>query len=126
MLRLIYGVVLTASFCGVAGAEDVGGVAFENKLAECVTVTGENAVLKANAITVKAHFQLHRPIGDCGCFSARAVYTSSVAIERVQEMLQQGIIPINKDVVKTLVLASEASLVGNRKINVQLTCARPT
>ncbi len=33
MLRLIYGVVLTASFCGVAGAEDAGGVAFENKLA---------------------------------------------------------------------------------------------
>ncbi|WP_433762931.1 DUF2195 family protein [Brucella anthropi] len=91
-----------------------------------MTVTGENAVLKANAITVKAHFQLHRPIGDCGCFSARAIYTTSVAIERVQEMLQQGIIPINKDVVKTLVLASEASLVGNRKVNVQLTCARPT
>lgn len=126
MFRLIYGVVLTATFCGVAGAEDLGGVDFENKLAECVTVTGENAVLKANAITVKTHFLLHRPIGDCGCFSARAIYTSSVTIERVQEMLQQGIIPINKDAVKTLVLVSEASLVGNRKINVQLTCARPT
>ncbi|TCQ73066.1 uncharacterized protein DUF2195 [Ochrobactrum sp. BH3] len=47
-------------------------------------------------------------------------------MEGVPEFLQQGIIPINKDAVKTLLLASEASLVGDREINVQLVCARPT
>ncbi|MEJ5023087.1 DUF2195 family protein [Ochrobactrum vermis] len=126
MPRIIYGVVLSAWFCGIAVAEDVPGIAFENKLAACVTVTGEKSVVKANVLSVKAHFQIHKPIGDCGCFSARVAYSSSIDMEGVPEFLQQGIIPINKDAVKTLVLASEASLVGDREINVQLVCARPT
>ncbi|WP_273772535.1 DUF2195 family protein [Brucella intermedia] len=126
MPRLISGIVLSAWFCSVAVAGDAPGVAFENKLAACVTVTGEKPVINANFISVKTRFQLHKPIGNCGCFSARAIYTSSIDIEGLPEFLQQGIIPINRDAVKTLVLASDASLVGDRKISVQLTCARPT
>lgn len=126
MFRLIYGVVLTATFCGVAGAEDLGGVDFENNLAKCVTITGRNAVVKANAITVFTRFQLHKPIGDCGCLSARATYTSSIDIDGVQEVIQQGVLLIDKDDIKTLIIASEARLVGDRKIKVHLTCARPT
>ncbi|WP_273728752.1 DUF2195 family protein [Brucella gallinifaecis] len=126
MPRIIYAVVLSAWFCGVAAAQDAPGIAFENKLAACVTVTGEKPVVNANVLSVKAHFQLHKPIGDCGCFSTRAAYSSSIDMNGVPEFLQKGIIPINKDAVKTLVLASEASLVGVREINVQLACARPT
>ncbi|MBM7327602.1 DUF2195 family protein [Brucella intermedia] len=126
MFRLIYGVVLTATFCGVAGAEDLRGVDFENNLGRCVTVTGKNAVVKANAITVYTRFQLHKPIGDCGCLSARATYTSSIDIDGEQEVIQQGVLLIDKDAMKTLILASEARLVGDRKIKVHLACARPT
>lgn len=126
MFRLIYGVALTATFCGVTGAADLGGVNFENNLAKCVTVTGKNAVVKANAITVYTRFQLHKPIGDCGCFSARATYTSSIDIDGVQEVIQQGVLLIDNDAVKTLIIASEARLIGDQKIKVRLTCARPT
>ncbi|WP_025091216.1 DUF2195 family protein [Brucella intermedia] len=126
MFRLIYGVVLTATFCEVARAEDVGGVDFENKLAECVTVTGKHAVVEGNAITVETRFQLQEPIGDCGCFSARAGYTSSIDIDGGQEVIQQGVLLVDKDAVKTLIIASEARLVGDQKIKVRLACARPT
>ncbi|MHC5232972.1 DUF2195 family protein [Brucella sp. LJL56] len=126
MLKLISGVVPLALLCGVAGAADAGGIAFENKLAGCVTVTGEKAVVKEAAISVKTRFQFHKPIGDCGCFSARAVYTSSVDIGGERELLQQGIIVSNKNMTKTLVLASDVTLVGDRTIHVQLNCAGPT
>ncbi|MBA8862479.1 hypothetical protein FHW19_004225 [Ochrobactrum anthropi] len=56
MPRIIYGVVLSAWFCGIAVAEDVPGIAFENKLAACVTVTGEKSVVKANVTLSESPF----------------------------------------------------------------------
>lgn len=126
MFKLIYCAVLLASICGVARAEDAGGIAFENKLASCVTVKNEPPVSIANAITVITRLQIHDPIGNCGCFSARATYTSSIAVDGVQEVLQQGVLLIDKDAVKTLTIASEARLARGHKINIQLTCAGPT
>ncbi|MCH4538654.1 DUF2195 family protein [Ochrobactrum sp. A-1] len=126
MFKLIYCAALMASICGLAGAADAGGIAFENKLASCVTVKNEPPVSNANAITVITRFQIHKSIGNCGCFSARATYTSSIDIDGVQEVLQQGVLLIDEDAVKTLIIASEARLAGDRKIKVKLNCAGPT
>lgn len=125
MRKLIYGAILSAMFCGTAAANDAGGIVFRNKLAACVTVKAAKAVTGMNLVSVRTQFQLHKSIGECGCSSARATYTSSVDIQGVQDVLQHGVIVIRQDVTKTLVLASEASLIGNREINVQLTCTGP-
>ncbi|MBB5704469.1 hypothetical protein FHS76_004387 [Ochrobactrum daejeonense] len=126
MHGLIYGGVLSALLCSAATAADTGGVAFQNKLAACVTVKAAETETKTNLISVKTSFQLFKPIGDCGCFSARVAYMSSINIGGVREVLQQGVIVINKNATKSLVLASEPGLAANREIQIQLTCASPT
>ncbi len=109
-----------------ATAEDTGGVAFQNRLAACVTVKAAETETITNLVSVRTSFQLYKPIGDCGCFSARAAYISSVNIGGAREVLQQGVIVINKNATKSLVLASEPGLAANREIQIQLTCASPT
>ncbi|MBB4096023.1 DUF2195 family protein [Ochrobactrum pecoris] len=126
MQGLIYGTVLSALLCNAATAADTGGVAFQNELAACVTVKASETETKTNLVSVKTNFQLSKPIGDCGCFSARAAYMSSVNIGGVREVLQQGVIVISKNATKSLVLASEPGLAANREIQIQLTCASPT
>ncbi|MCK4207579.1 DUF2195 family protein [Brucella pituitosa] len=126
MQGLIYGAVLSALLCSAATAEDTGGVAFQNRLAACVRVKAAETETITNLVSVRTSFQLYKPIGDCGCFSARAAYMSSVNIGGVREVLQQGVIVINKNATKSLVLASEPGLAANREIEVQLTCADAT
>ena len=125
MHSLIYGALLSATLCSASAAADAGGVAFQNELATCVTPKAAKPVTKTNIVSVNTSFQLHKSIGDCGCFSARATYTSSVDIGGVRGVLQQGVIVIRGDATKTLVLASDPGLVANREIQVQLTCAGP-
>ncbi|MFB8343749.1 DUF2195 family protein [Brucella cytisi] len=126
MHKLIFGVTLSALLCGAAAANDAGGIAFENKLRACVAIKAAKTVVEANVVSARTQFQLNKSIGTCGCFSARATYTSSVDIEGGRDILQQGVIVIRQDDTKILVLASDASLVGNRKVHVQLACAGPT
>lgn len=125
MRHLIRGAVLSAMFCSVAVAANAGSIAFQNKLAACVTVDATRIVTEGNVVSASASFQLQKPIGECGCFSAQANYTSSVDLGGVREVLQEGVIAINNDGTKTLVLASEPALVANKEIQVQLTCAGP-
>ncbi|MEP7456274.1 DUF2195 family protein [Phyllobacterium sp. SB3] len=125
MHRLIQGAVLSAILCSAAAAAQAGGVAFQNELAVCVTVKAVKTVTETNVVSVSTSFQLHKSIGDCGCYSALATYKSSVDLGGVREVLQEGVITIKNDGTKTLVLASEPALIANRKIQVQLTCAPP-
>ncbi|MEP7453993.1 DUF2195 family protein [Phyllobacterium sp. SB3] len=126
MHDLIRGAVLSAMFCSAPAAADTGSVALQNELAACVMVKAKKTVTETNVVSASASFQLHKSIGECGCYSALATYKSSVDLGGVREVLQEGVITIKNDGTKTLVLASEPALIANRKIQVQLTCARPT
>jgi len=125
MHGLIQGVVLSAILCCAAAAADTGDVTFQNELAACVTVKAAKTATETNTVSVATTFQFHKSIGDCGCFSARASYTSSVDNGGVRDVLQQGVIVIKKDTAKSLVLASEPALIADEQIHVRLTCARP-
>ncbi|MGH6763581.1 MAG: DUF2195 family protein [Phyllobacterium sp.] len=104
MHGLIQGIVLFAILCGAAAAADTGNVTVQNELAACVTVKAAKTVTETNTVSV---FQFHKSIGDCGRFSARVTYTSSVDNGGVRDVLQQGVITIKNDGTKALVLASE-------------------
>ena len=125
MRSLIRSAVLSATLCSVAATANAGAVIIQNELAACVTVKASETETKTNFVSVKTSFQLRKSIGDCGCFSARATYTSSIDNGGVREVLQQGVIVIKQDTAKALVLASEPALIANQEIQVRLTCAGP-
>ncbi|PRA51830.1 hypothetical protein CQ062_19665 [Ochrobactrum sp. MYb68] len=125
MRNLIRSIVLSAILCSVAAAANAGAVTFQNELAACVTVKAAKTVTDTNTVSVNTTFQFHKSIGDCGCLSARATYTSSVDNGGVRDVLQQGVIVIKQDTAKTLVLASEPALIADEQIHVLLACAHP-
>lgn len=126
MRNLIRSAVLSAILCGAATAANTDAVIIENELAACVTVKASENETTTNLVSVNTTFQLHKSIGDCGRFSARATYTSSVDVGGMREVLQQGVIVIKEDTEKSLVLATEPALVADEQIPVRLTCAHPT
>ncbi|MNO00427.1 hypothetical protein D3C81_2203120 [compost metagenome] len=70
--------------------------------------------------------QLRKPIGECGCLSALATYTSSVNRAGVRQILQEGLVGLKSGGEKSLVLATEPALVTNKAVQVRLACAGPS
>ncbi|GGC46023.1 hypothetical protein GCM10010994_01420 [Chelatococcus reniformis] len=73
-----------------------------------------------------ADFQVHKPIGACGCLSALATYTSSVDNNGVRQTVLEGIAAIKGGGAKALILATEPALIAGKEVHVGLTCARPS
>ena len=105
-----------------AGADDV---VFQNDLAACVTPEITRLRTEANIVSAEVDFQGHKPIGACGCMSALATYASSVDVGGARQTVLEGIVAIKDAQLKTLVLATEATLIAGRQVHVRLTCARP-
>jgi len=121
-MRSLVLVLLLVSFSSVASADDADEIIIQNDLAPCVTIKMTNVSTKETVVLARPTFELHKAIGECGCFSALASYTSSVKIDGVQQNLQSGVISLKRGGPKTLILASEPALVARKKVRIQLSC----
>nr|WP_229517241.1 DUF2195 family protein [Massilia oculi] len=100
-------------------------ITFHNELAACVTIKTITTATASNVVLANTNIQLRKSIGECGCLSALAVYISSVGRGGVQQILQEGLIRLDRDGEKTFVLATEPRLIEKKAVQVRLFCAPP-
>jgi hypothetical protein len=100
-------------------------VVFQNGLSACVMIKTIKTSMEFNIALADTRVQLRKPISECGCFSALATYTSSVNRGGVRQVLQEGVIGLKSSGEKTLVLATEPTLVANKEVQVRLACSGP-
>lgn len=111
---------------GVAFLANANQVTFQNELSACVSIKTTKTSTQSNVVLANTSVQLSKPIGECGCLSALATYTSSVDRGGVRQTLQEGLIGLKSGGEKTLVLATEPNLIGNKEVvQVQLACTGP-
>ena len=115
-------IALLALINGPALARDVP-FSITNALSACVTIHIRDTSMHADMLLANTVFQLRKPIGECGCRSALVSYDSITSVNTEQQVLQNGLIGINKSGNKTLVLASEQALVVDQEIQLQFHCA---
>lgn len=96
----------------------------EHPLAACVDLRLAPATRSANLVTTTATLALKTPIGTCGCPSALATYTSSVTVNGVEQVLQEGLLGLRDGGQTVLVLASDPTLFDGHPARVALSCAR--
>lgn len=90
-----------------------------------MTITAMKTTTESNMVLTKTRIQLHKSIGECGCLSALAIYTSSVNRTGVRQILQEGLISLQNGGEKTLVLATDPALASGKEVGVRLACAGP-
>ncbi len=126
MPNVVAGALLIVSLgLAHASAWAAAPITIKNDLAACVTVKADPPSSQANAVLANVRFDLRKSIGECGCLSALATYTSSVNRDGTPQRLQEGLIGLKSSASKTLALATEPALVGKFPIQLQLACAGP-
>ncbi|TSP11676.1 DUF2195 family protein [Cupriavidus campinensis] len=118
--------IVLATFVGIASAADVEKITFQNDLSACVAIKETKTATASNVVLANTTIQLRKPIGECGCLSALATYTSSVNRAGVRQILQEGLVGLKSGGEKSLVLATEPALVTNKAVQVRLACAGPS
>lgn len=115
-------IVLLASINEPAPAHDVP-LNIQNTLAACVSILIKDTSIHANMVLANTIFQLRKSIGECGCRSSLVSYNSVTSVNTAQQVLQNGLIGINKSGNKILVLASEQALAADKEIQLRFHCA---
>jgi hypothetical protein len=124
-MRGLSALAILAAFGGMPVPAHAGQITFQNELSACLTVKAGKTLATQDIVLAKTTIQLNKPIGECGCKSALASYASSVETGGVQETLQDGLIGLMSGGSKTLVVATQPALVGDKNVTVRLSCAAP-
>jgi hypothetical protein len=69
-----------------------GDVQIWNRLESCATITLMSTSTQGNVVLANTKVDLKTPIGDCGCMSGLARYTSSIDDHGAREVLQMGVV----------------------------------
>lgn len=101
-----------------------GPLRVENRLAECVRVQPGLRSVEHNVVLQQFDLTVVRPIGDCGCKSALVAYQASIVYEDgARGASQSGVFGAMRSGPRTLPLASDAALLGERPVALGLGCA---
>lgn len=125
VLRSFVAVFFCAISAGHAASGDAVEIDLQNGLSACVDLMSGQVKRQANIVSFDARFNLHRPIGMCGCMSALVDFTASVDVNGIRQKLQQGIISLAREGDRTLILASDQNLIAGKDVRVELSCAAP-
>lgn len=117
--------IWSALFGGAVFAVHADQITFQNDLSACVSITATKTSTESNVVWANTSVQLRKSIGECGCLSALATYTSSVNRGGVRQVLQEGLIGLGSGGERKLVLATDPALVANKEVRVRLACAGP-
>jgi hypothetical protein len=96
-----------------SASENVG---FKNDLADCVAIKVREISVDGNVVAARPFVTLARPIGECGCLSALATYTSTVDRRSVRQVLQTGLASRLIGGEKVFVLATDPALIVKKKV----------
>jgi len=114
--------ISAALLAGSAFAAHADQITFQNDLSACVSITATKTSTESNVVWANTRVQLRKSIGECGCLSALATYTSSVNRGGV---LQEGLIDLGSGGERKLVLATDPALAANKEVRVRLACTGP-
>lgn len=117
--------IWSALLGGAVFAAHADQITFQNGLSACVSITATKTSTESNVVWVNTGVQLRKSIGECGCLSALATYTSSVIRGGVRQVLQEGLIDLGSGGERKLVLATDPALVVNKEVRVRLACTGP-
>lgn len=117
-------VLLATAVCGPL-AQAAGSIKVENALAQCVELQPGVRSTTAQAVLLQANVNVKKSIGECGCKSAIAQYTSKVEMDGYRSFLQSGAVALRESGPQTLTLTSSAQLLGDRGVVLSLGCAAP-
>ena len=107
-----------------APAHAAGGVTLENRLQACVAIQPGMRTVEHGVALQGVTLDVRKPIGDCGCQSAIMSYAAHVVLEGgTRSLLQQGRLNAAKSGPRTVVLASDTTLAGNRPVALSFECA---
>ncbi|SRR5690606_31284312 len=116
---------LAAMACAAA-AQAAGAIKVENALAACVDVQPGMRATTDGQVLLQAALDVKQSIGRCGCKSAIATYASHVELDDGhRSFLQRGALRVKQSGARTLTLASDEKLVGDRNVVLSLGCAAP-
>lgn len=117
--------ISAALLAGSAFAAHADQITFQNDLSACVSITATKTSTESNVVWANTRVQLRKSIGECGCLSALATYTSSVNRGSVRQVLQEGLIDLGSGGERKLVLATDPALAANKEVRVRLACTGP-
>lgn len=116
---------LAVALCGPA-AQASGLIEVDNALAQCVELRPGVRTTTAQQVMLEVDLDVKKSIGECGCKSAISTYTSEVQMQAGhRSFLQHGVLAIQHSGVRTLTLASDEQLLGDRGIVLSLGCGGP-
>ncbi|WP_254926217.1 DUF2195 family protein [Bordetella genomosp. 11] len=124
LLALAAGAAMLAF--GGTPARAAGAVTVENSLRACVAIQPGTRTVEHGVLLQGVALDVRKPIGECGCKSAIASYTSRVVLDNDSRvLLLAGRLNAGKSGQRTLPLASDATLAGDRPIALSFECAPP-
>ncbi|SAI69887.1 Uncharacterized protein conserved in bacteria [Bordetella ansorpii] len=107
-----------------AASQAAGPVDVKNDLAQCVQVRPGLRSVENGLVLQQLTLQVGKSIGQCGCKSALASYRATVKLDGgTQSFTQSGVFPVMKSGTRMLPLASDPQVVGDRAMEVTLSCA---
>ncbi|AOB30021.1 hypothetical protein AKI39_03950 [Bordetella sp. H567] len=111
---------------GTVPASAAGTVTVDNRLQACVVIQAGTRTAERGLLLQEITLDVRKPIGECGCKSAVMGYASRVVLEGgARSLLLQGRLNARQSGPRSLPLASDATLVGDRPIALSFECAAP-
>lgn len=122
--------VLAAACLGAlaapAPAHAAGALTVENPLQECVAARPGLRGVEHGILLQQITLDVRKPIGECGCKSAVMSYVSWIVLDgKHRTPLLQGRIGVRQPGPRTLPLASDATLIGDRALVLSFDCMAP-
>ena len=116
----LLGLVAACASAGTAPA-----VAIRNQLAACVSIADQELPLDGKIPVVSMDLRVDRPIGECGCKSAWAIFSVASIADGHRSPMMDGRLPLLRSGTRSLPLAVEPSQVEGKHLEVTLACAPP-
>jgi len=116
---------LAAALSWAPAARAAGPVVeIRNPLAECMQAQPGLRSVERGLVLQDVALQVSRPVGECGCKSALVAYRASVALaDGAESVVQSGVFGALRSGTRTLALASDTQVVGERPVTLSLGCA---
>jgi hypothetical protein len=124
LAALVSQVLLVSLAPGSVRAAPAAALAIDNPLQACLAVRPGLRTATGGMLLQDISLDVKQPVGACGCTSAVLGYRAEVVLEGGRRSpLQQGRFGATSSGTRTLTLASDTRLVGDRPIALSLHCA---
>jgi hypothetical protein len=119
-------VFAAAALSAATPAHAAGALTVENPLQACIAVQPGLRDVEHGVALQRITLDVRKPIGACGCKSAILSYATHVVLDGgARSLLLQGRLNARDSGPRTLPLASDATLAGERPVVLSFDCVAP-